>query len=123
MGIYVYTLRKNTIKATDMNIGAPVQIGITAYAYKESYSAGGSYNRLTARMHTMAKRAREANPNTVLVTWGNPKDYDFNSPFSNMAVYQISPDMTYFCDTANPGEMVGYLYKRNGKFEFERIAA
>ena len=121
MGIYVYTLRKNTIKATDMDIGAPVQIGVTQYAYKVSYSAGGSYNRLTARMHTMAERAREANPNVVLVTWGNPKDYDF-SPFGSMAVYRTRADMTSFYDTVNPGEIVGYLYKRNGKFEFERIA-
>jgi hypothetical protein len=123
MGIYVYTLRKNTIKATDMDIGAPVQIGVTEYAYKESYSRGGAYNRMTARMHALAERAREANPNIALVTWGNPKNYDFSTPYSNMAVYQTSPGMEYFCDTANPGEMVGYLYKRNGKFEFERIAA
>jgi hypothetical protein len=120
MGIYVYTLRKNTIKATDMDIGAPVQIGVTQYAYKVSYSGGGSYNRLTARMHTMAQRAREANPNVVLVTWGNPKDYDF-SPFGKMIVYRTRADMTSFYDTASPGEIVGYLYKRNGKFEFQRL--
>jgi hypothetical protein len=120
MGIYVYTLRKNTIKATDMDIGAPVDIGVTAYAYKESWNSSPTYNRHTARMHSMAERARDANPNLVLVTWGNPKDYNFDRE-GQMAVYRTSPTMEYFHDTSNPGELVGYLYKRNRKFEFSRI--
>ena len=85
MGIYVYTLRKNTLKATDMDIGAPIEIGVTAYAYKESYSRSGAYNRMTARMHSMAERARDANPNLVLVTFGNPADHDFDR-YGKMAV-------------------------------------
>ena len=119
MGIYVYTLRKNTLKATDMDIGAPIEIGVTAYAYKESWNRSGEYNRMTARMHSMAERARDANPNLVLVTFGNPKDYDF-SRGGKMAVYRVRPTMTCFNDTAAPGEQVGYLYKNGRKFEFER---
>lgn len=122
MGIYIYTLRKNTIKATDMDIGAPINIGVTAYAYKQSNSGGGAYNRMRARMHALANRAREANPNLVVVTLGNPKDYDFGSE-GKMAVYRTSPHLEYFYDTVNPGELIGYLYKRNRKFEFERIAS
>ena len=119
MGIYVYTLRKNTLKATDMDVGAPIEIGVTAFAYKESYRGGGDYNRTTARMHSMAERARDANPNLVLVTFGNPKDHDFDRD-SKMAVYRVTPTMTHFYDTGVPGEQVGYLYRNGRKFEFER---
>ena len=120
MGIYVYTLRKNTLKATDMDVGAPIEIGVTAYAYKESYRGGGEYKRTTARMHSMAERARDANPNLVLVTFGNPKDNDF-ARHGKMAVYRVSPKMTSFYDTEAPGEKVGYLCKQGRKFVFERI--
>jgi len=119
MGIYVYTLRKNTLKATDMDVGAPIEIGVTAYAYKESYRGSGEYSRTTARLHSMADRAREANPNLVLVTFGDPKDYDF-SRGGKMAVYRVKPTMTSFYDTQAPGEQVGYLFKNGRKFEFER---
>ncbi len=122
MGIYVYTLRKNTTKATDMDIGAPIEIGVTAYAYKESWNGGAAYNRMTARLHNMAERARDANPNLVLVTFGNPKDYDFTRE-GKMAVYRTSPDMEYFYDSKAPGDLVGYLFKKNRKFEFERMPA
>jgi hypothetical protein len=119
MGIYVYTLRKNTLKATDMDVGAPIEIGVTAYAYKESYRGGGEYNRMTARMHSMAERARASNPNLVLVTFGDPKDHDFDCD-SKMAVYRVRPTMTHFYDTQAPGEQVGYLFKDGRKFKFER---
>lgn len=119
MGIYVYTLRKNTFKAIDKDIGAPVDIGITKYAYKESWNSSADYKRMTARMHSMAERARDANPNLVLATFGDPKDHDFSR--DGMTVYRIRPDMTYFYDTKAPGEPIGVLYKRGRKFEFERI--
>ena len=119
MGIYVYTLRKNTLKAIDMDISAPIEIGVTAYAYKESWRRDGDYNRTTARLHSMAESARYANPNLVLVTFGNPKDHDFDRE-SKMAVYRVKPTMTYFYDTETPGEQVGYLFKNGRKFEFER---
>jgi len=102
-----------------MDIGAPIEIGVTAYAYKESYSRSGAYNRMTARMHSMAERARDANPNLVLVTFGNPADHDFDR-YGKMAVYRVRPTMTCFNDIAAPGEQVGYLYKNGRKFEFER---
>ena len=118
MGIYIYTLRKNTVKAIDTEIGAPIEIGVTAYAYKESWNRCGAYNRMTARMHSMAERARDANPNLVLVTFGNPKDNDFSK--HSMPVYRVSPKMTSFYDTEAPGELVGYLSKQGRKIVFER---
>ena len=119
MGIYVYTLRKNTFKATDMDSGAPVQIGVTAYAYKHAWGWDHpAYKRNTARMHSMAERARAANPNLELVTFGNPKDYDF-SRGGKMAVYRVKPWLTSFYDTSAPGELAGYLFKNGRKFEFE----
>jgi hypothetical protein len=120
MGIYVYTLRKNTLTAIDMDIGAPVEIGVTAYAYKQSWGWNSpEYNRKTARMHSMAERARDANPNLVLVTFGNPADHDFDR-YGKMAVYRVKPWLTSFYDTEAPGEQVGYLFKNGRKFEFER---
>jgi hypothetical protein len=120
MGIYVYTLRKNTLKATDMDIGAPIEIGVTAFAYKEHWNSDDAiYKRTTARMHSMAERARDANPNLVLVTFGNPKNYDF-SRGGKVAVYRVKPTMTHFYDTEAPGDHVGYLSKKGRKFEFER---
>jgi hypothetical protein len=121
MGIYVYTLRKNTVSAIDADIGAPIEIGVTAYAYKYYWRGDSpSYNRLTARMEAMAELAREANPNLVLVTFGSPKEHDFDRD-GKMAVYRVKPTMTSFYDTEAPGEKVGYLCKRGRKFVFERI--
>lgn len=123
MGIYCYTLRKSTIKAIDMDVGAPIEIGVTKYAYKESYRfESKSYRMLTARAHAAAERARDANPNLVLVTHGDPKEHSFDY-HGAMDVFRVSPDMEYFLDTRAPGEIVGKLYKRGKKFEFERIAA
>jgi len=119
MGIYVYTLRKNTLKVTDMDIGAPIEIGVTDFAYKEYWDGGAVYKRTTARLHSMADRARNANPNLVLVTFGNPKDHNFDRD-GKMAVYRVKPTMTHFYDTGVPGEQVGYLYQNGRKFEFER---
>jgi hypothetical protein len=120
MGVYVYTLRKNTIKAIDNDIGAPIDIGITAYAYKCSYNGGGRYERLVARQRASAERARDANPNLVLVTFGSPKDYDFSRE-GKMEVYRVKPTLTSFYDTEAPGEKVGYLTKTGRKFVFTRI--
>lgn len=120
MGLYCYTLRKNTIKATDMDIGAPIEIGITKYAYKESWNGSGDYNRMLGRVHAAAERARDANPNLVLVTFGDPKENDFDK-YPNMTVYRCSPDMESFMDHQPPGPAVGYLYKVGKKFEFERF--
>lgn len=120
MGIYCYTLRKNTFKAIDMDIGAPVEIGITKYAYKESWNGGADYNRIVGRAHAAAERARDANPNLVLVTFGDPKDYDFNSD-DTMTVYHCNPDLEYFMDGKSPGTVIGYIYKNGKNFEFKRL--
>lgn len=123
MGIYCYTLRKNTVNAIDMDIGAPIEIGITEYAYKESFwNDSGSYKRMTARLHACAERARDANPNLVLVTMGNPKNHDFDRE-GNMTVFRVSPTFEYFFDSKTPGEVVGYLCKNGRKLEFERLPA
>ena len=120
MGIYCYTLRKNTIKAIDMDIGAPTEIGVTEYAYKNSWNGGGAHNRMVGRAHAAAERARDANPNLVMVVMGNPKEHDFDH-YPNMTVYRCSPDMEYFMDHKAPGEAIGYLYKEGKKFQFERF--
>ncbi len=123
MGIYCYTLRKNTIKATDMDIGAPIEIGVTKYAYKESFSNDSkAYKMMTARAHSAAERARDANPNLVLVTFGDPKDHDFDRD-DGMFVYRVSCDMEYFMDSNMPGKQFGKLNKVGKKYEFERIVA
>lgn len=121
MGIYCYTLRKNTIKATDMDIGAPIEIGVTKYAYKEAFwDDSKAYKMMVARSHNAAERARDANPNLVLVTFGDPKEHDFNDE-PNMTVYRCAPTMEYFMDHKAPGEAIGYLYKNGKKFQFERL--
>ena len=120
MGIYCYTLRKNTIKAIDMDVGAPIEIGITKYAYKESWNPTKEHKMLTARAHAAAERARDANPNLVLVTFGDPKEHGFDES-ANMTVYRCSPEMEYFMDHKAPGEAVGYIYKVGKKFQFERL--
>lgn len=123
MGIYCYTLRKSTIKAVDMDINAPIEIGVTKYAYKESFwSESKAYKMLTARSHAAAERARNANPNLVLITHGDPKDHDFDR-YGAMDVRRVTPDLEYFMDSKLPGEVVGKLYKVGKKFEFERLSA
>jgi len=119
MGIYVYTLRKNPIVAIDKDIGAPIAIGITKYAYKVSWNRSADYNRLVGRMETLAENARDANPNLVMATFGDPKEHDFDR-YGPMAVYRTSPTMTSFYDTQAPGERIGMLYKSGKSYVFER---
>ena len=121
MGIYVYTLRKNTIKATNMDTGTPIEVGVTKYAYKESWGSG-SYSRTVARQHASADRARDANPNLDLATFGDPKEHDFDRDGS-MVVFRTGSNFTSFYDTKFPGEPIGRLYKNGKKFEFEPIPA
>lgn len=120
MGIYVYTLRKNTVRAKDMDTGATIEIGVAKYAYKQSSNRRSDYNRVIGRMHGMAERARWANPNLVLLVHGDPKENDFDRD-GKMTVYRVSPELEYYYDTKAPGDVVGYLFKNRGKLEFERI--
>jgi len=119
MGTYVYTLRKNPIIAIDKDIGAPVAIGITKYAYKVSSYHSADYNRLVGRMETLAEKARDANPNLVMITFGDPKEHDFDR-YGPMAVYRTSPTMTSFYDSQSPGTLIGFIYKSGKSFIFER---
>jgi len=122
MGIYCYTLRKNTIKAIDMDIVVPIEIGVTKYAYKESSSLSAEYRRMVGRAHAAAERARDANPNLVLVTFGDPKEHNFDTD-GNMTVYRCSPVLEYFMDHKAPGEAFGYLYKEDKKLKFKRLVS
>lgn len=121
MGIYCYTLRKNTIKAIDMDIGAPIELGTTQYAFKESWNGGAAYKRLVNRMFSLAEKARDANPNLVLVVMGDPKNNDFDK--HKMPVFRVSPEYEFHYDGRSPGDVVGYLYKNGKRYEFERTAA
>jgi len=127
MGVYVYTLRKNPTNAIDKDIGAPVAIGVTKYAYKVSWNRSGDYNRRVGRTEALAEKARESNPNLVMVTFGDPKEHDFDR-YGSMSVYQVRPTFTSFYDTESPGEYIGRLYKSGKTYMFvrdgeERIAA
>jgi len=119
MGTYAYTLRKNPIIAIDKDIGAPIAIGITKYAYKVSWNHSADYNRLVGRMETLAEKARDANPNLVMTTFGDPKEHDFDR-YGPMAVYRTSPTMTSFYDSQSPGTLIGFMYKSGKSFIFER---
>lgn len=119
MGVYCYTFRKNTLKAIDSDTGAPVEIGIFAYAYKESFWGSGDYNRMTARAHSMAEKARDANPNVVIATFGDPKNCNLDKG-GEMSLYRVCPNMTYFMDTKAPGELIGKLIKEGRKYKFIR---
>lgn len=119
MGVYCYTLRKNPIKAFDMDTGAFIEIGTFMYAYKESWNDSPEYKRKVARAHAFAEKARDANPNLVIVTIGNPAENDFDK--YAMTVYRCSPNLESFMDTNIPGESIGYLRKVGRKFLFERV--
>jgi hypothetical protein len=119
MGVYVYTLRKNPVIVMDKDTGAPAAIGITKYAYKVSWNRSADYNRLVGRMETLAENARFANPNLVMITFGDPKEHDFDR-YGPMAVYRTTPTMTSFYDTQTPGERIGMLYKSGKSYVFER---
>lgn len=55
MGIYCYTLRKNTIKAIDMDIGAPIELGTTQVHRLTTRVPRPRIPRATARLRTRAR--------------------------------------------------------------------
>lgn len=118
MGIYCYTLRKNPIKAIDVDNNVPIEIGTFMYAYKESFHSTPEYNRRVARAHSFAEKARDANPNLVMVVVGDPNSYDLENSF--MEVYRCNPTLEYFMDSFSPGDKIGRLYKNGRKFIFKR---
>ena len=122
MGVYVYTLRKNPIKATrDLgDIGQPEgEIGYIDFAYKcwNGWDEPGYFRRAVGRSLAAAERAREANPDLDMIVWGNPKEHEFNR--GPMAVYQVSKTESVWYDTEDPGKHVGYLYKDGRKYTFK----
>jgi len=121
MGVYVYTLRKNPIIAIDTDYGKSITLGRVEFAYKVSWSGGDpQYKRTTARLHSLAEKAREANPDLELVTIGNPKDHDF-SKYGPMGVYLVKDHFTSYYDTDSPGKYIGLLHKNGKTYNFERI--
>ena len=120
MGIYVYTLRKNPVIAAD-DVGDPVSVGYSKYAYKLAWGWDHpTYKRNTARLHSLAEKARAANPDLVLMTFGEPKEHDF-AKYGPMPVYQVSPELTSFYDTRPPGKQIGALHKSGTTYIFKRF--
>jgi hypothetical protein len=122
MGVYAYTLRKNTVKATrDLgDVGQPVgEIGYIDFAYKLwfGWDEPGYYRQQVGRSLAAAERAREANPELDLVVWGDPRKHDFSQ--GPMTVFQVSTSSCMWYDTQAPGKDVGYLYKNGRKYEFK----
>ena len=125
MGVYVYTLRKNTIKAIrDLgDAGQPEgEIGYIDFAYKSwtVWDEPGYFRRAVGRSHAQAKKAREANPELDLIVWGNPKKHDFKDGF--MEVFQVSKTKSAWYDTEDPGKKVGYLAKQGRKYVFKHTS-
>lgn len=121
MGVYIYTLRKNPTISIDKGTKAPVAIGVTKYAYKDSSYRSAAYNRMVGRMHALADKARDANPDLTLVTVGDPKDHDFIK-YGPMGVYKVSDRMSYFLDTKAPGTLAGFIFKSGKSYIFEDAA-
>ena len=125
MGVYVYTLRKNTIK-TRRDLGGIIvepEIGYAQFAYKcwNGWDEPGYFRRQVGRAHAFAEKARQANPDLDLITLGNPKEHDFERAGA-MPVFQVSTDANSWCDTKDPGPVVGYLRKNGRKYGFETLA-
>ena len=125
MGIYIYTLRKNTIKAR-RDIGGIVvepEIGYAQFAYKywKGWGEPGYFRRQVGRAHAFAEKARQANPDLDLITIGNPKEHNFDRAGA-MPVFQIPTTAIVWYDTKDPGPIVGYLYKNGRKYEFKTLA-
>jgi hypothetical protein len=119
MGIYVYTLRKNPIVAIDNPSRAPITVGITKYAYKDSgrWDGGSDYKRMVGRSLAQAQKARDHNPKLTMVTIGDPKEHNFDR-YGPMPVFQVSDQMTCFYDTKPPGPRVGCIWKSGKGYEF-----
>lgn len=122
MGVYRYTLRKNTTKVIDTDTGAPVEIGSTEYAYKYSYGwDSGNYKRNVAKLEAAADRAREANPNLVLIVVGNLREMFNRGDVKETEVYLVGPNYVGHDDTRPPSEkIVGYIRKNGRRYEMVR---
>ncbi len=111
MGVYCYTLRKQTRQIDGVTIGR------TAYAYKDHWDAYRS--PFVARQHAAAERARNANPKLTRVIMGDWK-YAATEP---LPVFEISEGLTAFMDHKSPGPVVGYVTKSGGRYRYKAVDA
>ena len=116
MGVYQYTLRKDT-KIVD-----GVKIGRYAYGYKHSYFRhynqdryAKMYNRLVGSVEAAAVRAFEENPDLEYAVIG---DWKYASEGEGLTVIKVKN--ASFADDTAKHEFVGYLKKDGRKFKFVR---
>lgn len=116
MGVYQYTLRKET-KTVD-----GVKIGRYGYAYKHSYFRhynqdryATMYNRLVGSVEAAADRAFEANADLEYAAIGEWKYANEGEGLTVIKVKNAS-----FADDTSKHEVVGYLKKEGRKFKFVR---
>jgi len=113
MGVYQYTLRKDTKTVEGMKIGR------YAYAYKHSNRAYECkpYRQRVNITEAAGERAAEALPDLEYAIMGEWKHavhpYD-------VAVIKLKKVVPSFADTIIPGEVVGYIYKVGRKFIFQK---
>jgi len=114
MGVYQYTLRKDT-KIVD-----GVKIGRYAYGYKHSYFRhynqdryAKMYSRLVGSVEAAADRAFEANADLEYAVIG---DWKYASEGEGLTVIKVKN--ASFADDTAKHEFVGYLKKDGRKFKF-----
>jgi hypothetical protein len=114
MGVYRYTLRKET-KVIDGLV-----IGRFGFAYKESFwSEGGAYKRRVAQALAAAERARYDLPDLRYAIMGEFKDCA-DQPY---AVFDCDTKTESFSDTKTPGVVVGHIRKVGRKYVFTPLQA
>ena len=114
MGVYQYTLRKET-KVVD-----GIKIGRYGYACKHTYFRHSNhdryakmYNRLVGSVEAAADRAFEANADLEYAAIG---EWKFASDPDGLAVIKVNTPS--FADDTARNEIVGYLKKEGRKFKF-----
>ena len=114
MGVYQYTLRKETQTVDGTKIGR------YGYAYKHSYFRhynqdryATMYNRLVGSVEAAADRAFEANSDLEYAAIG---EWKYASEDEGLTVIKIKKS-SFADDTANH-EVVGFLKKQGRKFKF-----
>lgn len=115
MGVYCYTLRKDT------KIVEGLKIARYGYAYKDRFWADGAFNRLTARAHSFAESAQYALKDSVDGVIIGEWEYAKNDKLPIMKVKDL-PSCHVDCNSFNRGdyEIIGYLVKVGRKFKIER---
>lgn len=128
MGVYQYTLRKDT-----MIIGGR-KIGRFDFAYKlgrdwepggmtDDYDRSGKrkINRTVRVLEAAAERAREANPDVDLACV--LKSFRSVEAGWKIPVYKIPKNMTQFTEELDPLRIEGYIVKTDSGLEFESVLA